>query len=125
MRPTPARKTVRPALFLLDLCACALLLVAGCKSAPPPETIVTVQAEHPQRGPISEHIVASAVLAPIAQAAIAPRISAPVKKFYVERGARVRAGQLLATLDDSDLLRRHAHGGRYLSGLEGSGQRFS
>lgn len=102
-RPNSTRISVRSALFVPGLCACALLLVSGCKKEAPPETQVTVQAEHPERGAISEDIVASAVLAPIAQAAIAPRISAPVKKFYVERGARVKAGQLLATLDNSDL----------------------
>lgn len=102
-RPNSTRISVRSALFVPGLCACALLLVSGCKKEAPPETQVTVQAEHPEQGAISEAIVASAVLAPIAQAAIAPRISAPVKKFYVERGARVKAGQLLATLDNSDL----------------------
>ena len=48
-------------------------------------------------------IAADAVLAPLAQAAIAPKISAPVRKFYVQRGARVKEGQLLATLENSDL----------------------
>ena len=64
---------------------------------------VTVQAEHPEQGPIAEHITADAVLAPLAQAAIAPKISAPVRKFYVQRGSRVKAGELLATLENSDL----------------------
>lgn len=81
----------------------ALAFAAGCKQPAPPETVVTVQAAHPVQGAISEHIAASAVLAPVAQAAIAPRISAPVKKFYVVRGQRVHAGQLLATLDNKDL----------------------
>lgn len=79
------------------------LAFMGCKKPAPPETRVTVQAEHPELGVISDHIAASAVLAPIAQAAIAPRFSAPVKKFYVQRGQRVKAGELLATLDNSDL----------------------
>lgn len=94
---------MRAALLLAGFCACALLLATGCKKEAAPETQVAVQAGHPEQGAISEHIVASAVLAPVAQAAIAPRIGAPVKKFYVERGARVKAGQLLATLDNSDL----------------------
>jgi HlyD family secretion protein len=64
---------------------------------------VTVQAAHPEQGPIAEHITADAVLAPLAQAAIEPKISAPVRKFYVQRGSRVKAGQLLATLENNDL----------------------
>ena len=43
------------------------------------------------------------MLAPLAQAAIAPKITAPVRRFYVQRGTRVKAGQLLATLENSDL----------------------
>jgi multidrug efflux pump subunit AcrA (membrane-fusion protein) len=83
--------------------ALALLTLAGCKKEAAPEVEVTVAAEHPELGPISEHIVADAVLAPQAQAAIQPKISAPVRKFYVQRGAHVKAGQLLATLENSDL----------------------
>ena len=39
----------------------------------------------------------------MAQAAISPKVTAPVKKFYVQRGSHVKAGQLLATLENSDL----------------------
>jgi len=89
------------ALFCLLLGAFATL--AGCKKEAVPETVVTVQAEHPEQGPIAEQIDADAILTPLAQAAIEPKISAPVKKFYVQRGARVKAGELLATLENSDL----------------------
>lgn len=85
--------------------AVALLLIAvGCaKTEPTPEVQVTVQASHPAVGTITERISADAVLAPVAQAAISPKITAPVKKFYVQRGSRVKAGQLLATLENRDL----------------------
>jgi HlyD family secretion protein len=83
--------------------AASLVLVTGCKKEAAPETQVTVQAEHPEQGPISEHITADAVLAPLAQAAIAPKISAPVRKFYVQRGSKVKEGELLATLENTDL----------------------
>lgn len=83
--------------------AAALTMLAGCKKEVAPETEVTVQAEHPEQGAMTEHITADAVLAPLAQAAIAPKIGAPVKKFFVQRGARVKAGELLATLENSDL----------------------
>jgi multidrug efflux pump subunit AcrA (membrane-fusion protein) len=85
------------------LCA-SLLLPLGCKKAeetPTPE--VYVQAEHPEQGSISDQISAEAMLAPLAQAAISPKVTAPVKKFYVQRGSHVRAGELLATLENSDL----------------------
>jgi multidrug efflux pump subunit AcrA (membrane-fusion protein) len=94
--------TLRKTNWLL-LAALPMVLFSGCKKDAAPEVQVTVQAEHPEQGAISEHITADAVLAPLAQAAIAPKISAPVRKFYVQRGARVKEGQLLATLENSDL----------------------
>jgi HlyD family secretion protein len=83
--------------------ALCLLLVTGCKKEAEPEVQVTVQAEHPEQGEIAEHITADAVLAPLAQAAIVPKVTAPVKKFYIQRGSRVKEGELLATLENSDL----------------------
>jgi HlyD family secretion protein len=99
---TSTRASWTQALILLFVGA---LLAAGCKkkdeSAPAPE--VYVQAAHPQTASIGEQISADAILAPLAQAAISPKVTAPVKKFYVQRGAHVRAGELLATLENSDL----------------------
>jgi multidrug efflux pump subunit AcrA (membrane-fusion protein) len=89
--------------LLLSALALPLALLPGCKKEAAPETQVTVQAGHPEQGAIAEHITADAILAPLAQAAIAPRISAPVRKFYVQRGSKVKQGQLLATLENSDL----------------------
>jgi HlyD family secretion protein len=78
--------------------------LAGCnKSEATPTPVVTVQAEHPEMGAIAEHIPADAVLAPLAQAAISPKISAPIRRFYVQRGSYVKAGQLLAVLENRDL----------------------
>lgn len=95
---------IRPVPFALLLCAVAVLSPLGCKqpeAVPTPE--VYVQAVHPTQGNISEQITADATLAPLAQAAISPKITAPVKKFYVQRGSHIKAGQLLATLENSDL----------------------
>jgi len=92
------------ALSLPAVGALALSLVlSGCKKEAEVQAQVTVQAEKPERGEISETIMADAVLAPIAQAAIEPKITAPVKKFYVERGQRVKTGELLVVLENADL----------------------
>ena len=81
-----------------------LLLLGGCKKAEEAVTPeVVVQAAQPHLGSISESISADATLSPLAQAAISPKVTAPVKKFLVQRGAHVKAGQLLATLENSDL----------------------
>ncbi|MGA2171265.1 MAG: efflux RND transporter periplasmic adaptor subunit [Terracidiphilus sp.] len=99
----PKALRLKPHWILLGAMAIPLALLPGCKKEAAPETQVTVQAEHPEQGPIAEHITADAVLAPLAQAAIAPKIGAPVRKFYVQRGSRVKEGQLLATLENNDL----------------------
>ena len=98
------RRAWRPlARCVLLASALPFTLFSGCKSAPAPAAQVTVQAAHPLQGPISDEITADAILAPIAQAAIEPRITAPVKKFYVQRGQKVKAGELLVTLENADL----------------------
>ncbi len=98
-RPATSRRTI--ALSAASLCLA--LLFAGCKKEATPEPVVTVQAEHPEQGPMAEHITVDAILTPLAQAAIQPKITAPVRKFYVQRGAKVKEGQLLAVLENSDL----------------------
>ncbi len=97
----PSRSIGFLAALLLSLAA--LIPVACSKTEQAAPTEVNVQAAHPERGEISEQITADATLAPLAQAAISPKVTAPVKKFYVQRGSRVRAGQLLATLENQDL----------------------
>jgi HlyD family secretion protein len=89
---------------LTTMLICAMFL-QGCKTANQAETtaLVTVQAERPEIGEISEHIMADATLSPLAQAAISPKITAPVRTFYVQRGSKVKAGQLLAVLENRDL----------------------
>ncbi len=99
------KKDVRR-LRLVALCACAaMLLPLGCKNdeekTPTPE--VYVQAAHPEVQSISDQISADAILTPLAQAAISPKVSAPVAKFYVQRGAKVHEGELLVTLENKDL----------------------
>ncbi len=86
----------------LMICAA---LIAGCKKKADEasEPTAQVQAEHPTSGPISEEIAADAVLSPLAQAAIEPRISAPIEKELVQRGSRVHKGDLLVQLEDRDL----------------------
>ena len=84
----------------------ATLVAAGCKKsgeATPEAAVANVQVAHPTVGPIAEQITADAILAPLSQAALASRISAPVRAEYVQRGAHVHRGQLLLTLEDRDL----------------------
>jgi HlyD family secretion protein len=92
---------------LLSLTLTIALLV-GCtakkQGQPEPEQhVVTVDVAPVLSSSISLKVTADALLYPVQQAAIVPKVSAPVKKFYVDRGSHVRAGQLLAELENQDL----------------------
>jgi HlyD family secretion protein len=88
---------------LLSITA-ALLLLGGCgKAEKEKEPVVSVQVTLAQRGSISQVISAEAVVFPLEQAIVAPKITSPIKKFYVQRGTRVKKGQPLADLENADL----------------------
>lgn len=93
-------KTIATFLPLLSV-----LALYGCKKEQPKEAepVVPVQVTAVQRDSIRRMIEAEGILHPKDQAGVTPKISAPVKKFYVNRGDRVKAGQLLAELENRDL----------------------
>jgi multidrug efflux pump subunit AcrA (membrane-fusion protein) len=90
---------------LLTIALGAAICLAGCSGteSADKEPVVSVQAEPAQRTNIQQKVSAEAVLYPIHEAAITPKVSAPVLKFDVNRGDHVRAGQLLAVLENKDL----------------------
>ncbi len=93
----------------LAIALCVLGPLAGCsKPEKEAEPVVSVQVAQVKKDSIEKAIIADAVLFPLQQAAITPKISAPVKHFYVNRGAHVKAGQLLAMLENSDLVASEA-----------------
>ncbi|HEV2520936.1 MAG TPA: efflux RND transporter periplasmic adaptor subunit [Candidatus Acidoferrales bacterium] len=81
-------------------------LISGCGSKA--DTVeasptVTVQVDAAEKGPIQRRVITDAVLYPRDQAAIVPKVVSPVKKWFVERGSHVKAGQLLVELENQDL----------------------
>lgn len=93
---------LRWAAFLVPLCGMTLL--NGCGSAEKEqEPIVAVQTTPARRGPIELTVSAEAVVYPLEQAIITPKITSTISKFYVQRGSPVRKGQLLAQLESADL----------------------
>ena len=79
------------------------ILSVSCSKEKAEEAVVPVTAATVQKTTIQRVIEADAVLFPLQQAAIVPKITAPVKKFYVNRGSKVHQGQLLAVLENQDL----------------------
>lgn len=105
---TPMMKTAltlnRRPFALFGAIAAILCVACGCsKSEKEKEPVVTVQTTPAQRAPIAQTITSEAVVFPLEQATVAPKISSPIKKFYVQRGSHVRKGQLLAELENRDL----------------------
>jgi len=87
------------------LLAAALVTSLACGGKKDEESgpVVTVDVAPVLLSKIDRTIRADGLLYPRQQAAIAPKISAPIKRWYVQRGARVRAGQLLVELENQDL----------------------
>jgi HlyD family secretion protein len=101
----PLRISPRTKLFILFLpLAAAPFVLAGCSKKEPevlPE--VSVQVTPARIGNVSRMVTAEAVVFPLQQAVVTPKISSTIKSFAVQRGARVRKGQLLAVLENADL----------------------
>ncbi|MBV8865724.1 MAG: efflux RND transporter periplasmic adaptor subunit [Acidobacteriaceae bacterium] len=81
--------------------SCSKKNAAGAADEAPP---APVQVATAQRATMRSFITAEAILYPLKQATITPKISAPVARFLVQRGDHVHEGQLLATLEDRDLV---------------------
>jgi multidrug efflux pump subunit AcrA (membrane-fusion protein) len=65
--------------------------------------MVAVQTTPAKRGPIELTVSSEAVVFPLEQAVITPKITSTINKFYVQRGTRVKKGQPLAQLENADL----------------------
>src|SRR5271166_1358352 len=90
------------------LCAAAgvgFLVLAACgeKKEKEAEPIVPVQLTPATSGSIERIITADGVVFPRTQSSVMPKISAPVKTFFVNRGDHVKQDQVLAILENKDL----------------------
>ena len=87
------------------LVLCSLLAICSCSKPKPEEAdpVVPVQVVEVKQDSIDRIVSASAILYPVDQATVMPKISAPVKTFFVKRGDHVSKGQLLAVLENRDL----------------------
>lgn len=94
-------------LSLLTVTAFVLTLASfGCSgnnTLPPPEPVVRVETVPVKVQTMTDLVTAEGVLYPIHQASISPKITAPVRRFYVQRGDTVHRGELLAVLENKDL----------------------
>ncbi len=101
---TPALTSRRRSMTLFCAIAAILCVASGCrKDEKEKEPVVSVQTTPARRASISQVISAEAVVYPLEQATIAPKITSTIKRFHVQRSTRVKKGQLLVELENSDL----------------------
>jgi len=91
-------------MYAVAVALMASLVLSSCsKEQPEPEPVATVQVATAKRQSLEQLVTAEAVLFPKNEAAITPKVVAPVSKFYVNRGSRVHKGELLAILENRDI----------------------
>src|SRR5690242_10399996 len=87
--------------------AALVLLASAChkeEKKEETEAPAPVQVTAVTQDTIRRIVAGDGVLFPRDQASVSPKFAAPVAKFYVNRGDHVKAGQLLATLENRDLI---------------------
>src|SRR5580700_3683205 len=96
----------------IHLALVALLVLTACSKPPAAETgaAAPVQVTAVTQATIRRIVQGDGVLFPRDQANVMAKISAPVQKFYVNRGDHVKQGQLLAVLENRDLTSAAAEG---------------
>jgi multidrug efflux pump subunit AcrA (membrane-fusion protein) len=97
----PNKKSARmmaclPTLLSFGLAACN----SSEKEALP---VVTVEVTPAEKTSVSQIVVADAVVFPLMQATVSPKITSTIAEFKVQRGSHVKKGQLLVVLENKDL----------------------
>lgn len=105
-RSQPGRPRYGGAIALPCILLALCLASPGCSKKVEPEgaPTVRVQVAIAEKTSIQHKVSGDAVLYPLNQASMVPKISAPIKKYYVNRGSKVHAGERVALLENQDLL---------------------
>ena len=97
------KRTAKAGHYVLMLTIAALIASCGGKKEEETAPVVTVDVAPVLLSKIQRTVRADGLLYPRQPAAMVPKISAPIKRTYVQRGQHVRAGQLLVELENQDL----------------------
>jgi multidrug efflux pump subunit AcrA (membrane-fusion protein) len=105
-----------------------VLFLAGCGSHPeeaPPKPVVEVKVAKAELAEVKTTVQAPAFVFGREQANIGARITAPIRKLLVRKGDTVAAGQVLAQLDNRDLLAQRAEAEAAVTDAEANLQRVT
>lgn len=96
---------MRTSAFRIVATAAICVGAAACsrKEAPEEPPAITVDVAPALVSAIQQVVRADALIYPKQQSAIVPKIAAPIHALRVQRGTRVRAGQVLVELESRDL----------------------
>lgn len=105
---------------------CAFALV-GCASKEVPEerTVVAVKVARAEVADLPLVVRAPATISPREQASIAGRVAAPIRELRVKKGDVVKAGQLLAVLDNRDVLAQRQEAQAAVAGARAALQKLT
>jgi multidrug efflux pump subunit AcrA (membrane-fusion protein) len=82
----------------------ALGFAVGChKEEQEKDPVAHVEVTPAARRSLSQVVEAEGVVFPLQQATVAPKITSTIAEFKVQRGSRVKKGQVLAILENKDL----------------------
>ena len=94
---------MRARMYASAVASMAVVLSSCSKEQPEPQPVVAVKVATAKRQSLQQVVTAESVLFPKNEAAITPKVVAPVSKLYVNRGSRVHRGELLAILENRDI----------------------
>ncbi len=95
-------KTMAIAGAIVPVAAFFVYQMSSGKSAPDDQWLKNTTTV--KRGTIDLTISASGTVRPVHEVKISPKVTGLVKRLLVEQGAKVKKGQLLALMDDSNLI---------------------
>lgn len=112
-------KQYLPILLVLASASC------GQKEESEPKPVVAVKTARAEAIDLRQTVQAPATIFPREQASIAARITAPIRRLLARKGDRVAAGQVLAELENRDLIAQRAEALANVADAEANLQKLS
>jgi multidrug efflux pump subunit AcrA (membrane-fusion protein) len=107
------------------ICLAAFLAGCGAKDEEPVKAVVTVRVAQAEESDVPLRIRAPATVFPQEQANLAARITAPILELGAKKGDAVSKGQILARLDNQDLVAQRREAAAAVADAEATLEKIS